>query len=146
MTIVIDTREQRPWHFPPEMAKTVRRTIDAGDYALLGDEQNFAIERKSMDDFTGTISSGWKRFRRELDRMKMAQFPARVIIVECDMDDIIKHRYNGKITPRFVMKRIAELALDNVSVLLGGNHLQCTGMAFAILIERHRRKSKQWIQ
>ena len=68
LRIVIDTREQQPWHFPRHLAAVSRGTLSAGDYALEGD-RGFAIERKSLPDFVGTISSGWERFRRELERM-----------------------------------------------------------------------------
>jgi ERCC4-type nuclease len=88
LKIIIDTREQSPWSFPPECAVTVRGTLSAGDYAIYGDD-SFAIERKSLDDFLGTISSGWERFQRELKRMESASFPARIIIVEGDFVSIM---------------------------------------------------------
>ena len=66
--IVIDTREQTPWHFHPEVATATRGTIKTGDYALLNDD-GFAIERKSLNDFVGTIGKGWDRFCREIKRM-----------------------------------------------------------------------------
>ena len=93
MTIIIDTREQKPWHFPPEFAATVRGTLQVGDYAIKGDNK-FAIERKSIDDFTSTITTHWARFNRELERMRWAQFVALCIIVETDVKHIIDHEYN----------------------------------------------------
>ena len=51
--IIIDTREQTPWSFPPEIPVEIG-TLKTGDYALAGDDA-FAIERKSKDDFLGTI-------------------------------------------------------------------------------------------
>ena len=60
--IIIDTREQRPWVFPAYVAVRVD-TLKQGDYALEGDDR-YAIERKSLEDFIGTIFSGWERFKR----------------------------------------------------------------------------------
>jgi ERCC4-type nuclease len=90
LSIVIDTREQAPWGWEPHLATTRVQGLAAGAYALEIDcEQvkrretlavRFAVERKSLDDFLGTISTGWERFQRELDRMEL--FPARVVIVE----------------------------------------------------------------
>ena len=104
----------------------------------------FAIERKSLDDFLGTIGAGWERFQRELDRMEA--FPARVIIVEGDFEDCcFKESNKGieppqhnhpMITPKFVSKRIAELTMQGVGVLLCGNAQYASAMAFRIFRRR----------
>jgi len=134
--IVIDTREQQPWHFA-ELADVSRGTLNAGDYALLGDS-GFAVERKSIDDFVGTLSSGWRRFRAELDRMEF--FPARVVIVEADWADIVGKKYNHpEVEPHFILKRVAELTLDGVSVLFCSNLTMAAGLCWKILAERKRR-------
>ena len=65
MEIVIDSREQQPWHFSPELVRVSRGTVRTGDYCVKGDRL-FAIERKSLNDFVGTISTGWERFQREI--------------------------------------------------------------------------------
>jgi len=137
MVITVDSREQVPWVFPPEFASVRRGTLRAGDYALHGDD-NFAIERKSLDDFCGTVSSGWDRFQRELDRM--ANFPALVVIVEAGMDDVIWHRYNHeRVLPTFVMKRVAQLTMMNVSVLFAGNADIAAGLCWKLLRERAKQ-------
>lgn len=143
MIIAIDTREQRPWHFPPDVATVRRETLHTGDYALYSDE-GFAIERKSLDDFIGTLSSGWDRFIREIKRME--SWPAKVIIVEgrflemvywedCDIIVAPKHSH-FKCSPAFVMKRIAELTMLGVSVILAENPELASAMAYRILLER----------
>jgi len=135
LNILIDTREQTPWHFPPEMANVSRSKIDAGDYALLGDEFNFAIERKTLDDFVGTVSSGWERFLREIDRMIV--FPAMVIIVECKFSDINQSLHNhSKLSAGFINKRIAELTLKGVSILFCNDPVMSAGMCWRILATR----------
>jgi ERCC4-type nuclease len=68
LRIVIDTREQTPWSWEPSDAITTVAGLNAGDYALLADTEpvrgkdrlavRFAIERKSLEDFLGTISTG----------------------------------------------------------------------------------------
>jgi len=136
MKIIVDTREQQPWAFPPEVAETARGTLLAGDYAIAGDDC-FAIERKSLDDFVGTISSGWDRFEREMDRMETALFPVRVVIVEGSMSDIIEHKYNHpRVSPAFVLRQIAELTLRGVSVLLADHPVSAAGLAYIILKRR----------
>lgn len=138
ITIVIDEREQQPWSFR-DMARTVRGTLPAGDYALRGDF-TFAIERKSIDDFVGTLSSGWARFRRELERMQRLDFPARIIIVEASWIQILGHQYNHPdVPPHFILKRVAELALDGVQTLFCDDPIGAAGLAWKILSERKQR-------
>lgn len=143
--IVIDTREQTPWGFPPEVAVEIG-TLKTGDYALKGDSA-FAIERKSKDDFLGTISTGWGRFCRELNRMDAAGFPAKPILVECDFSAFCFSERNGEIippdhehymlTPQFVMKRIGQLTARGAAVVFAGNPQFASALALAILRERY---------
>lgn len=144
LEITIDTREQTPWHFPEEFASVTVGTLPTGDYALRGDG-GFAIERKSLDDFVGTISSGWERFQREIERMN--GWPAKVIIVEADFEhvcwrkgdygELVPPGHNHfKIEPQFVLKRIAELTMRGVSVLFAGDVSGAVALAVAIFRQR----------
>jgi len=144
LEITIDTREQTPWAFPPYVATVTVGTLTTGDYALTGDD-GFAIERKSLNDFVGTIASGWARFLRETDRMD--GWPAKVVIVEGDFEHLVfrtdpdgevrhpDHDHN-RISPQFVMKRIAELTMRGVSILFAHDALCACGLATAVLKER----------
>ena len=135
LQIIIDTREQTPWHFPEGTAEVSRGCISAGDYAVKGDQFNFAIERKSLDDFVGTISTGWDRFQAELARM--IGFPAMVVIVEGSFFEINHFHYNHpQVRPGFVCKQIALLTLQGVAVLFCDNPILAAGMCWRILLER----------
>lgn len=146
LRIVVDTREQRPWSFPPDLADVRVGTLRTGDYALAGDDA-FAVERKSLDDFLGTISSGWERFLREIGRMEGSGFVARVVIVEADFEAccfregpdgaLVPPRHaHPQLTPQFAAKRIAELTMMGVSVVLAGNAGYAAALAYAMLRER----------
>lgn len=136
LSIIIDTREQTPWSFPEHLATVQRGTLQAGDYALDGDD-GFAIERKSLNDFIGTISTGWGRFQRELERMEVLKYPAKVVIVEAGIMEIINGEYNHcKINPPFIFKRAAQLVMNGICVLFADNPITAAGMAFNILKER----------
>jgi ERCC4-type nuclease len=87
LEIVIDIQEKMPWVFDPQDAHCVRRHLRTGDYALAGDD-GFVIERKSLNDFLGTISSGWKRFEKEMRRAHERGF-VMPVIVEGDVDDML---------------------------------------------------------
>jgi len=154
MRIVIDTREQAPWAWAPSDAVTEIRALTAGDYALADDCERvkgretlavrFAIERKSLDDFLGTISVGWDRFQRELVRME--SFPARVVIVEGDFSAccfaqgegcVIPPPHNHPaLRPAFVARRIAELTMMGVKVLMAGDSQLAAGLAYRIFRRR----------
>ena len=138
LPIIIDTREQAPWSFPIGLVTTTRAGLMAGDYALAGDPA-FAIERKSLDDYVQTItrSASWDRFRRELDRMRRAGYPALVVVVEGTVDDLSQHRYaSPMVKPKFVLKRTAELTMGGVSVLFAGGPEAAAYMGYAVLRER----------
>lgn len=154
--IVIDSRENTPWSWSPADATTEIAGLSAGDYALAEDTEmpkrkgqlrpvRFAVERKSLEDFLGTISTGWDRFQRELTRMEA--FPARVIIVEGDFEqvcfsedregNVIPPPHNHpQLTPAFVGRRIAELTMMGVSVLLAGEPGLAAGLAYRIFKRR----------
>jgi len=144
-TIVIDNREQKPWSFP-EWQPVTWGTIKTGDYAIQGDEMNFAIERKSLDDFLCTISSGWDRFNREIERMEKQKFPAKVVIVESDLKHCFFYNSNcgviqpnhshHKLQPQFVASRIADLTYRGVSVLFCCNPDIAAGICYKILENR----------
>jgi len=154
LRIVIDSREQSPWAWDPSDAVTEVRALVAGDYAIAQDCEvvrgrealavRFAIERKSLDDFLGTISAGFGRFQRELARMEA--FPARVVVVEGDFSDccfsedagvLVPPPHNHpQLRPSFVARRIAELTMMGVSVLFAGDAQLAAGLALRIFKRR----------
>ena len=69
VTVIIDTREQEPYGFNPRLVTPVRRALPAGDYSVAGLEQTVAVERKTLDDFVGTVMRARGRFYRELRRL-----------------------------------------------------------------------------
>jgi ERCC4-type nuclease len=141
MEIVIDTREQSPWHFPEWAASARIGTLRTGDYALAGDD-GFAVERKSLDDFCGTVATGWDRFVREIERM--IGWPARVVIVEGSFSSLVfgpdgtPPRHNHwRVGPGFAIKRIAQLSMMGVSVLFAETPEYGAALCLAILRERN---------
>ena len=149
--IVIDTREQRPWSFDESNVITELGTLKTADYQLK-DDFRFGIERKSLDDFVGTISSGWKRFQREIKRMDEGAWDAKVVIVEGNFRDCCYSERDGmiippvhnhhRISPKFIMKQVALLTLDRVSVLFAGDAHMASNLAYQIFKERHEELNR----
>lgn len=140
MRITVDTREQTPWVFPSYLVSSRRGTLKAGDYALDGDDQ-FAIERKSLDDFVGSITDKerWQRLRNELQRMTDAGFVARVIVVEGDYEDILTGAYNSGMPAHLIMARMYKLTMDGVSVVFAGDAIKAAGVAYGLLKMRQEQ-------
>ena len=101
-TIHVDTREQ-PGHaydfsaiarsaFPFSVASATLRT---GDYQLAchgwdsdDESQRIAIERKTLSDLYGSLSSGRMRFEKEF--VRLAEFGYAALVIESPWDHIAK--------------------------------------------------------
>lgn len=85
--ILIDTREKKPLVFK----KSSDLKLDFGDYAVGDPYYNYTyVDRKDEADFKSTMTSGFERFKRELDRAK--HFDAFLfIVIEGSVESIIKN-------------------------------------------------------
>jgi DNA excision repair protein ERCC-4 len=100
LRIKIDTREQRPWKFPVG-TDIVYGKLDEGDYAVEGLEGKFGIERKSLNDIWGSLTSGRDRFERELQRVKDKGYLKFIIIIEATPSAFCNPADEGRlITPQ----------------------------------------------
>ena len=113
--IYIDSREQKPLRiddFPTEV-----KGLKFGDYCLNDKEKtnNTYIERKSVPDLIGTLSSGLERFKNEINRAA-EEDAYMVILVERKLEDCLafnrlKHVYkkNTRVTPDFIFHNVRDL-------------------------------------
>jgi ERCC4-type nuclease len=88
MIIIIDTREQKPISFPGH--EKVHRKLDEGDYNTPELEDKIVIERKSVEDFYGSVIQGHARFKKEILRAKDKK-KKFYIFVEGSIIDIIEY-------------------------------------------------------
>ena len=91
---VIDTREQLPLELP---LRTITDTLPTGDYSVSGFEDLICVERKSLPDLIGCMTSGRTRFEKELQRMKA--YDARCVVVEASWQQLRDGDYRSRITP-----------------------------------------------
>jgi len=103
-TIVVDTREQLPLWTAQDVEV---RKLDAGDYSIVGYEDKFAIERKSMADLVGTLTKGHERFKRELERAMSLDFFA--IVVEESYTSLITNQWSGSVFTKMRGSQIAAI-------------------------------------
>ena len=91
INILVDTREQQPLHFN----KSTPMKLDFGDYAVGSPHYDYTyVDRKSEADFKSTMTTGFKRFTRELERA--SSFDAYLfIVIESSIEKIKKNNLFG---------------------------------------------------
>jgi hypothetical protein len=90
LTILRDTREQKPWEFKNQPTEIEDVTLETGDYTLAEfceyDSDldtyypEYGIERKSGDDFVNSIGNNRDRFKEEIKRAGDWDSPLLVLI------------------------------------------------------------------
>lgn len=106
--ITIDTREQKPLVFKDLSAKIEK--LDYGDYSCDG---LLAVERKSLNDLVSTLSSGFERFCREIERCRKNN-GYLVVVAECDINKFLSFSYSrvgrfAKAGSDFIFHRLREI-------------------------------------
>ena len=112
LPVTQDTREQQPYKFPAAFADIEKQALAVGDYALRGDEIGCTIERKSIGDLIGSVTSG--HLESQLARMRDA-FGDLLIIVVVDGDkqafcDWPNWKKMKRATPAWVFSELYRLA------------------------------------
>lgn len=138
-TIIIDTREQKPWEFPYHV--TANKKLDTGDYSIEGLENIICIERKnSISEIANNIRE--TRFKDLLERMK--SYKHAFILIESDFEDLMHYPIGSdipkekwkyiKITPNFILKFLLEISIKyNVHVIFCGNAKWASKTALSIM-------------
>ena len=127
-TIIIDTREQAPLIF--EHLPFENGGLTSGDYSVKGLEHLFAVERKSLDDLCGSVTSGRERFERELHRLRGFAFKRLLIVGE--EKDVLEGNYRSKATPKSILGSLYSFEVRyDIPVVWGGNESNS-----ALLVER----------
>lgn len=128
LRVIVDTREQTPWTFPPSVRVVGRRKLIAGDYSPEGFECTVAIERKNIDDLVTSIIRDRDRFVRELKILSGFRFAA--VIVEANLDQFMDHGYRSKVPARVVLKDIATITASmRVPVMFAGARANAATLA-----------------
>lgn len=136
-TIIIDTREKLPLKLP---VKSEVATLKVGDYALKGSTHNIFIDRKSLVDFCGTLSKGYERFQREIERaIKLNAYI--IMLVESDINsaasfNYLPHMKHTKATPAFIFKRLRDLLVkypNHFQVVFADGRIDAAKLVISIL-------------
>ncbi len=108
-TIIIDTREKLALKL---VCKSEVGTLKIGDYALKDSKLSIFIDRKSLSDFIQTLSKGYERFQREIERAVKSNSYI-IMQVESDINSALGFEYlphiHSKATSAFIFKRLRDL-------------------------------------
>tara|TARA_Y100000593_G_scaffold94174_1_gene191997 strand:- start:11913 stop:12863 length:951 start_codon:yes stop_codon:yes gene_type:complete len=120
--IYVDTRERVPLRFKNIDIEV--KKLDFGDYAFSDAKAscNTYIERKALNDFIGTLSGGYDRFVKEIERAKEAE-AYLVVLVESKFTDALyfnqARRRDGKklysqikATPEYIFHNVRHLCQE----------------------------------
>jgi ERCC4-type nuclease len=93
MVILQDSREQKPLEFNhPYITGVEVMKLDVGDYSCRYIDDYIppvCFERKSLEDLVGSLSKGYKRFRKEIIRAKKNNI-LLVILIEGSITKVLK--------------------------------------------------------
>jgi len=133
LEIVCDSREQAPYLFSQYECAVRVGTIKYGDYTVVGLENCVAVERKSLNDFVGSICQGRERFEREiLAASQQREFFA--VVIEGTPLDVASHLYVSKMTPHSVLQTAISWALKyDVHFIWAGSRNSAEYHTFHIL-------------
>jgi hypothetical protein len=110
MAIEVDTREQRPYDFGGRAMELRRVALFAGDYAVRGSTGVVAaVERKTVDDFVSSATSGALGFAMA----DLSALPAAAVVIETHYSALIAH---PRVRPAFMADLLARLQVRSPNV------------------------------
>lgn len=130
MKVLQDTREQYPLSFD---CPVVVQKLACGDYCPSSDFFcDLFIERKSLADLAGTLTSGYERFQREIDRAVNLGFYL-VVLVECKYSELEdyspKNSFSQRIGGGFLLNRMRSLMNSNIQFLFSSSRQKSSELA-----------------
>jgi len=137
LVFLCDTREQLPYCFAPIKQETA--TLTTADYSVKGLEHLVAVERKSLNDFLGSIGNNRKAFMAEMQRIKA--YPYRALVIEANWDELEAGNYNrSRMDPESVTGTVVGLMMAGIPVALAGTREAGQKMVARMLFCAARRR------
>ena len=137
--IFVDSREQSPLIFDKNI-ETFVVGLKYGDYAATDVSPSIVIERKSLNDFCGTLSSrNIDRFHREIEKAAAANSYI-VVIVETDLSkslsfNYLPHMKNVKASPDFIFGNVRDTIqkYKNIQFLFADGRKEASRLTIKLL-------------
>lgn len=135
ITIIEDTKEQKPLDFSAcPLCNVVHKALgeSRGDYSVLGYEDQFAIERKSLADLVGTVLGvlkGEERFVREMQMLSTYRFAA--VVVEDLEVNLRAGKYRSTVNPASIIGKIRALEVRyRIPFYFAGNRIMAARLIY----------------
>ncbi len=148
MRIAIDNREQLAYSFDGYDCTVEASTLGTGDYSIIGFEDKIAVERKSIDDLLGCLTSGRERFEKELARARSLDRFA--VVVESSFEDLAKGQYRSAMKPHAACQSVITWQIRyGTPFVFAGSRKACEYYTYSFLakylyeIEQRYRTAKK---
>lgn len=145
-TILVDTREQKPFKFraTDRCAGYEVVALPYGDYAIKGDISLISIERKqSVDEIVNNLFKEADRFEKELEQMRQSKY--RFIVIE----DYYSHIFSGRfssIRGDVILDRLSSLSIRfGINIIFAGNREMAGRVIRSLLLEAIKNKHRNTI-
>ena len=128
ITVVVDSREQRPYRFKGSVTKALK----AGDYSILGLEDRVAIERKSKKDAYASLGMNRPRFEREAKRL--AEYDYAAIVIESDLAGFLQPPAFTRLSPKAALNSLVSWSVKyGVHVFFASDRRHAKALVYRIL-------------
>jgi ERCC4-type nuclease len=129
--VIVDSRERAPFKFSDRCSVTVAG-LKSGDYSIQNLENRVAIERKSLPDLIGSLTTSRARFTRELERLSSYEFAA--VVIEASYDDVVEGRYEySRAHPNAIMGSVIACCYRYVPFFFAGDREMAGRLTEALL-------------
>lgn len=136
-SVIVDTREQLPLEF--KGVATIRRGLKTGDYSIEGYETRVAIERKSLSDLLGSITTNRERFNACMERLVL--FESKAILVEATPSELERGHWIPKVSPNSVIGTLFKWKMRGIPVIYAANHEKASHYALWFLRLFYERRN-----
>ena len=145
MTILVDSREQKPFTFEHERydVQIQPGTLTVGDYSLAGLQDKVAVERKSLPDLVGCLGRERERFERELQRG--AALDAFAVVIEAAWPDLAGGNFRSQLNPHAACQSVlAFMSRYRTPFLFAGSRAAAEYVTWGFLLQFLEGARKRW--
>ena len=145
MTILVDSREQRPFNFEHERydVQIQPGALTVGDYSLVGLQDKVAVERKSLPDLVGCLGRERERFERELQRG--AALDAFAVVIEAAWPDLAGGNFRSQLNPHAACQSVlAFMSRYRTPFLFAGSRPAAEYVTWGFLRQYLEGARKRW--
>ena len=144
LTLIKDSREPETAWDAYFQSQCEVQALKTGDYSVKGYEDLISIERKTLDDLLGCLTSGRERFERELQRARELEFFC--VICESSWPALVAGQYRSKMNPNSATESISAFEIRyGRPFYFCGNQEMAARKCESLLRKFHRERQKALI-